>query len=218
MKVKKARMHYSKDAGIDLPDLIPFASMLLLLSCMFFLAGRFRSPHIGMVDDSQLPFNNVICWRNGTVSSPIISIDRNNHRSFGIQEFDVDSPTAGTMRTAVIRRVCASHGIKLTAFQVAESGKLAWLSTNIEALPNFLSLSSQQQFELVRLNKVEPISDRQLREYIVAAKMATDAILKRHMSVYLRIDGDVEAGKVIHLIDILQDLGINRFELMAQSR
>lgn len=198
-------------------DLIPFASVFLISSCLFLLTGRFKNPHTGMVEDGQLPFNNAVCWRDGTGSNPVISIDHNNHLSFGIQEFDRANPTAGTVRVAVIRRVCANHNIKFTAFQIMKLAKLDWLSMNSEAFPNFLSRASQQ-LKLIKASKAEPINDEQLQEYITAAKMATDAILRRNMSVYLRIDADVKAGKVMLLIDILQEVGINRFELMAQCR
>ncbi|WP_305010325.1 ExbD/TolR family protein [Hymenobacter mellowenesis] len=192
--------------------------MLLLVSFMFLPTGRFESPSHGVVKDAQLPFNNAVCWRDGTGSNPVISIDHTNNFSFGIQEFEPGKPTAGAIRAAVTQRVCANHGIQLNNQQKAQANKLAWLSVNAEALPALLCLGSQQQPEPTQSRKLNLLSDKQLQEYVAAAKIETDLILKRHMSVYIRIDANAGAGRVMHLIDILQDIGINRFELMAQGR
>jgi|GEM_PF-2850911 len=140
----------------------------------------------------------------------IISLDAQNRLSIATSE-------GGTQIMTIARQVAQAHRIQFTATHLRQIQQLQYLNQNIEQLPAWLSASATE-----RQRMTTDISARltyvQLLECLLTAQTASRAEFGKPAVLFLRIDKDVSAARVKQLLGLLQNQGINRFNLMAERK
>lgn len=193
----------------------PFASLVFLVVCFYPLTGNFRGPESGLVAIDRLPGNSAVCRHTPDLDyCAIIGLNKANQLSFSVPSNYPDKE----IQTAAIKQIALQHKIVFTASQLAKLRTIPFLAIPVQQLPHFLNLTAVQRHESIRLETIDPLSEAQLAECVTAAKKLTMTLERRNLYFMLNIDVDTEASKVMHLIDLLQTAGINRFDLATQMK
>lgn len=214
MVFPKPRIDRNRQQGLLMPDMAPFASLIFLAVCFYPLTGSLRGSESGLVAVDRLPGNSAVCWRMPESCCAVIGLNQANQLSFSVP---YNYPTK-SIQTAAIRQIALQHKIVFTASQMAKLQTLPFLATTVQQLPQFLDLTAIQRHESLRLGTIGPLNEAQLAECLTAAKKLSMTLERRNLQFTLNIDVDTEASKVMHLVDLLQTTGINRFNLATQKR
>lgn len=196
-----------KRRGISLPGMAPFAGLIFLLVCFYLLTTQFRQPVASNVRIESLPFSGThACLPDN--NEAIVSLTRENQLAFA-----VDSREAQTL---AIQKVAQRHKISFTVNQLNRLADLSYLVTDVESLPRLLSLASDPNHLSHQKKDFPPLSEQQLVECIASANSAVQILYHKPMYVSLRIEAEVKAENVNHLLEVLGTNGYNRFNLQTQ--
>ena len=164
---------------------------------------------MGIVPNQRLPITTTIACK-GPTEFAVISLNEKGQFAFSVSEV---SPK---VQAAAIRTVAYQHGINLDAEQLTELESLPFLATDVNELPQLLSLPYNRRSQLMELAKFKPISEDQLVACAVAARQFNRELFKRPITISLRIDTEAKSGKVLQIIDKLQSQGFERMSYQNQ--
>jgi hypothetical protein len=194
--------------GISLPDMAPFASVIFLIVCFYAITTQFRAPLIGNVSLEELPY----CSGSGCMienAEAVIGLNNDGRYSFSV--------SGPLFQTTTIQKVAATQGIIFSALQRSKLNQITYLDANIQALPTILEGEwNNQSSRLIRNH--HPLEEKQLLACIMTSKKVIQAIAHKPSYVSLLINSETSVPKVMHLIDLLQTQGINRYNLKLQDR
>jgi biopolymer transport protein ExbD len=194
----------------EVPLMLPFASLVLLLAGLFLLVYYVPQPAGGLVRTEQRPFNIVMyCSPPDNPHDAVISLTRQNRLSFSLTN-------SQKLQAAAINQVAARHGVKLTSSQRAALETLPFLATDVRQLPAVLALPAAKRDQLIYSGAYNTLSKTQLNECITAAKEVVAKATYTRVYVGLNIDTDTKAAQVMSLIHSLQDVDVNRFNLLTK--
>lgn len=185
----------------------PFAGMFFLLVCFFALTTRFKEPRMGNVALEKLPhYENSACLREN--SEAVVGLDTAGHYSFSL--------SGPVFQAVTIQRVAASYGIAFSRSQRSNLNRLDYLDADVRELPAILdALAYQQLFRSKETRQLLP--ETQLVACVAEAKWVIQSLGHKPTYVSLLIHADTKASSVMRLIDVLQNQGINRFNLKLQE-
>lgn len=193
----------------------PFAGLLFLLLCVCLSSGRLRKPEVGVVTTEQVPsFGGFQCGPPNYAA--VISLNLKNQLSFSVPEIDREPHHGLEIQVKAIQQVAARRGIEFTPSQLATLRTLPFLALDIAQLPRFLSLSAVERSKLLNSQKLNPLTKEQLIECITAAKTSAISSVGIPLHLALKVDAEVKSPQIMHLIDLLQANGTNRFNLLLQ--
>ena len=207
MTFVKPKTHQGIDRGISLPDITPFAGVLLLL-VIFFLLGRFQDPSDEAVASEHLPASSTWFCKLSENNQAIISLTAKNQLAFSV--------TAPAIQAAAIKAVALQHHVKLAPFELTQLATIPLLTIDVESLPAYLALPVGQRTSLNRPSELAPLSETKLVECVSKAKDFAKTLALGPMNIALRIDSDVKMSAVNHLTALLQGQGTNHFDLVTQ--
>ena len=207
MTTVKSRISSGNHRQINLPDMVPFAGMFFLLVSFFALTTRFKAPRSGNVALEELPrCENSACISEN--SEAVIGLDTAGHYSFSL--------SGPVFQAITIQKIAAAYGIAFSHSQRSNLNRLDYLDVDVRELPSILDASAYHQ--LFRSKKVcYPLPENQLVSCVTTAKRVIQSLVHKPTYVSLLIHADTKASIVMHLIDILQNKGINRFNLKLQD-
>ena len=184
----------------------PFAGFIFLIVCFYAITTRFKAPLIGNVALEELPY----CSGSGCMpdnTEAVIGLDTNGHYSFSV--------SGPLFQTTTIQEVAAAQGIAFPVLQLSKLNQIEYLDTDVRVLPAILERQSNNQSSLIR--KHHPLGEKQLLACLITSKKVIQAMVHKPSYVALLINSETSASKVMHLIDLLQTQGINRFNLKLQD-
>lgn len=192
------------------PDLTPIAGVLVALACLLLLTCYPPESRRGLVLLKETPrvIGNV-CFSVHTTSETIISLATDGHVSLAI--------TDSTLQAAILEKVGKAHGITFTVLQAGALENLPYLSTSIDDLPGLLTSSATTHQALLSAQQKSVLSYSQLAECVAYTKMLAPVLTDYPTSFLLAINAETDASKVMHLISMLQDQGINHFNLLMHN-
>ncbi|MGI4885213.1 MAG: hypothetical protein ACRYFR_09670 [Janthinobacterium lividum] len=211
MVLSQLKPDRNRRQGLSTLDMAPFASLIFLIVCFYPLTGSWRGPGSGLVAVDRLPGNSAVCWSTPDFCA-VIGLNQANQLSFSVPYSIKD------IQTETIKQVALQHKIIFTASQLAKLRTIPFLATTVQRHPQFLDLTAIQRHESIRLGTISPLNETQFAECVTTAKKVSMTLERRNLHLMLNIDADTEAAKVMHLINLLQTAGINRFELSTQKK
>ncbi|MDQ2768950.1 MAG: biopolymer transporter ExbD [Bacteroidota bacterium] len=206
MTFVKSNAYPSRKRGFSLPDMAPFAGLLFLLVGFYALTTQFKAPRLGNVALEELPrCENSACLPEN--AEAVIGLDTAGHYSFSL--------SGPAFQAVTIQKVAAAYGIAFSNSQRSNLNRLDYLDVDMRELPAILDATAYQQ--LFRSKKTrQPLSENQLAACVTTAKRVIQSLAHKSTYVSLLIHADTKASSVMHLIAILQNQGINRFNLKLQ--
>ena len=209
MTFAKSRVNSGRNRRILLPNMAPFAGVIFLTVCFYAITTRFKTPALGNVAIEELPHRNgSSCVHLPENSESVIGLDTAGHYSFY-----VDGPL---FQTATIQKVAATYGIVFSASQLSTLSQIEYLDADIRELPAILERPAyQRRFRFA--GKQIPLGEEQLLACVITSRSVIQSLIHKPCYVALLINSETTASKVMHLIDVLQARGINRFILKIQD-
>ena len=199
--------HRGRKKEISLPDIAPFAGGLLLF-VSFFLLGRFQNPIDEIVAPERLPSSSTWYCKLSENHHAVISLTAKNELAFSV--------TSPAIQTAAIRAVALQHHVRLTSAELAELTKIPLLRINVESLPSYLGQSASKRNSLNQLNKLSPLSEKELVECVSKAREFANTSTYGPMKIAVRIDSETKMSAVNHLTALLEGQGTNRIDLVTR--
>jgi biopolymer transport protein ExbD len=147
------------------------------------------------------------------VDGAVISLNSKGQVSFALPGFDEN------FQKAVILQVASLHKVNLTSTQEDAFKDLPYLSMNVQELPVFLNLTSQQKLKLAQQGAYNSLDSIQLTECVKTCRLLAQTMYGRpYLRFYLKIEPAVRAPRVERLISLLKTQGITRFSLLTKSK
>ena len=203
----KFRGYSGGKQGISLPDMTPFAGVIFLLVCFYAITTQFKAPKIGNVALDELPYcSGSSCLPEN--AEAVIGLDANGRYSFSL--------SGPLFQSITIQKVAATQGITFSALQRSKLSQIDYLDVDIRALPAVLDRQSDKQFSLLS-RKLHPLGEKQLVACLMTSKKVIQTLVHKPSYVALLIHTETSASKVMHLIGLLQEQGINRYNLKLQD-
>ncbi|MBF9237798.1 hypothetical protein I2I05_10365 [Hymenobacter sp. BT683] len=199
--------------GISLPDMAPFAFVVLLVAFFYMSSSRFRQKEIGIVTLEQLVAHTPITCTKGLDSDnvAIISLNTKKQYSFAAPAFD------NKIQAEIFRRVASLHQVDFTKSQIGVLETLPFLAVDVKELPAFLNLSLFKRQELLRNGIYQSLDSLQLSECIRTSREVARENHRNGPYVNLMIESAVKMPYVDQLIALVNAQGTNRFVLLTQS-
>ncbi|MBJ6145640.1 hypothetical protein [Hymenobacter sp. BT559] len=144
-----------------------------------------------------------------TTSETVISLAADGRVSFATNN--------STLQAAILEKIGTAHGITFTALQAGELGNLPYLSTSIGELPGILTSSAITHQALLSAQQNASLSSSQLTECVANAKAIAPILTGYPTSFFLAINAETNASKVMNLISMLRNQGVNHFYLLAHD-
>ncbi len=185
----------------------PFAGVIFLIVCFYAINTRFKSSPIGNVALEELPY----CSGSGCMpenAEAVIGLDTDGHYSFSV--------SGPIFQSITIQKVAANQSVIFSSLQRSKLNHIYYLDADIRALPAILEGQSSSQSSLL-IRKQHPLGEKQLLECLLISKKVIQTLVHKPSYVALLINAETSAPKVMHLIDLLQTQGINRFNLKLQD-
>jgi len=204
MTSASTRAKYQRRSPLALPNLGPWAGILLLLCFVFMSAGRLADP-APLIKLPMIHWFPVCKLEENYIL--IISIDAKRQAYLAIE----DSP----LQTAVIRQVAKHHKITFTADQLEQLQKMPFFSQDIQRLPAWLSASGVKRQQFPKGIPASSSND-QLSEYVATSISESLALYGRPIHIKFRADESLPAADVKHVMQLLQKQGINYFSFVAE--
>ena len=203
----KASTHSGKKRGISLPDIAPFAGVLLLF-VSFFMLGRFQNPVDAIVASEHLPSSSTWYCKIPENHQTIVSLTAKNQLAFSV--------TSPAIQTAAIRAVALLHQVRLTPTELVELAKIPLLKVNVESLPAYLGQPVSKRNSSNQLSKLSPLSENELVECLSKARELANTLTLGKMRIAVRIDAETKMSAVNHLTALIEGQGTNRIDLVTQ--
>ena len=185
----------------------PFAGVIFLVVCFFAITTHFKAPRIGNVAIENLPESpHFSCLVENTEA--VIGLGTDGRYSFSIE--------GPLFQTTTIQQVAAAQGIIFSEAQLSALNQLDYLDIPIEELPVILNKPSYQQ-DFHRINQNLGLSETQLLACLMTSKKVVQSLVHKPSYVSLLIDAETNGGSVMHMLEVLQTQGINRFNLKIQG-
>lgn len=192
-------------------DLTPLAGVLFLLVEFFLLTSYPREPSRGLVAIEKVPYAaGGSCFRLSPSTQTVVSLTREGFVSFA------NSDT--TLQSVAIRQVSGAYGVTFSTYQLAELRGLPFLATKIERLPLLLFTAASEPLGSKILKQNNDLSKKQVVDCVKAAKLLSHSLTNLPTALFLVIEAETDASKVMELLNLLQAKSINRFYLITQSR
>lgn len=199
------RTRRNRSGSISLPDMAPFAGLVFLYVCFCLLTTRPKQSDLGLVSNERTPRSETLYCKLGDNNEAVVSLTIKQQLTFAV--------TSPEVQAAAIQQVALQHGVPFTQAQLTELKTVAYLRTDVENLPRFLSLPAYQRNRLTELISLSSLSENELMECIVAAKASAMTTMHKPIYLSLNIDSEASATHVEHLLDLLQAQGIHHFNL-----
>ena len=139
----------------------------------------------------------------------IISVDANRSIYF--------SHGSRAIQTEVVRRVAARHKVSLTKPQLLELQKQPFVGLDVRYLPAYLALAPQERHQIQLLGIPNNQLHDELADYISLARTVTLEQTGYNSYAVLELDKNLPAGDVKRIVRTLQQQGIRRPFIVANS-
>lgn len=187
----------------------PAAGMALALVGLLLLAANPRWPSHAVIALEALPHSGAggpcLLFDGPSV---LIGLDTKGHFSFA---------TESNLQAAVLQEVSKKHHIVFSDFQLAKLKALPFLSTNVEKLSIDLAASGPANLTIGSTQPSYLLTESQLAECTKTAKYIAPSVTGGPVYFSLLIDAETGTSKVMHLLTLLREHGINRFILRTRQ-
>ncbi|HEX8328349.1 MAG TPA: hypothetical protein VF629_12465 [Hymenobacter sp.] len=199
--------------GIVLPDMAPFASIVLFVVFFYMSSSRFRGPETGIVKLEQLVAHTPTACTKGIDGENVmvVSLNSKSQLSFAAPAFDHKT------QAKIFRRVASLHQVDLTKSQIDVLETLPFLTVDVHGLPAFLNLAPFERQQMLQSGMYQSIDSLQLSECI---SMSREMARKNHNYgpyINLKIEPAVKMPQVEQLVALVNAQGTNRLILLTQS-
>jgi len=182
-------------------DMTPMVDLFFLLLTFFMLTTSFKPTEAVQVDTPSSISETITPEKN--VITLFISKDNKVY-------FDIDNGKDSSMhiRKKVLEGVAGQYKIRYTAEQISKFEKLASFGMPINKLAEWIEATDSKVRESLQVGIPMDSVDNQLRTWIYFGRSYNP-----ETEVAIKGDGTSDYKTVKKVLDILQDIGVNKFNL-----
>ncbi|MBO2008900.1 biopolymer transporter ExbD [Hymenobacter negativus] len=207
MTFVKSENKLRRSRGASSPDMTPFAGVVFLIVCFYAITTQFKGPRIGNAALEELPYHSGSgCLPEN--NEAVIGLDTDGHYSFSV--------SGPLFQSITIQKVAAKQSVIFSASQRSKLNQIEYIDVDIRALPAILEEQSNNHLALL-IKEHYPLGEEQLLACSMTSKKVIQTLVHKPSYVALLINAETSASKVMHLIELLQNQGINRFNLKLQD-
>jgi biopolymer transport protein ExbD len=188
-------------------DMTAMCDVSFLLLTFFILTATARQPEPLPVD---MPASTV------QVKVPDTELGTVTVGDGGKMFFGVTGPA---IRANMLNRVAEKYGMTFTEEEIKRFSLIDGFGVPITQLKTLISMDNNQRLSSgIQQGIPADSTDNQLREWILAARMATAEETDKQMRVAIKGDAEEEYPAIKKVIDILQEQKLNKFSLITNLR
>ena len=188
-------------------DMTAMCDVAFLLLTFFILTATAKQPEVLPVDmpastnQSKLPESDLAT----------ITIGGTNKIFFGVLGRDVRKRTLELMGD--------KYGVKFTPDEADKFALIETFGVPVEGLSSLIGMKNDERIkEGVQMGIPKDSLNNQLKEWIYNARIATNEINAKELSIAIKGDGKEQYPAIQRVMDILQDQQINNFSLVTGLR
>lgn len=206
----KRRMPFRQPSRLTQLDLAPLSGIFLAISCLLLLIYFPSERRRGLTLLGETPYYCPACFSVPSVASLAVGLAADGRTSFAA--FNTE------LQTATLKSVSLQYGVGFSAAEVNRLEKLPFLAVKMELLPSLLTNLDSGVTALNLAGNYPALTDEQLVSCVMTAKKVAPVCTQQTAYIFLLIDARTNASKVMRLLHLLQNQGINHFYLIAHCQ
>jgi len=188
-------------------DMTAMCDVSFLLLTFFILTATARQPEPLPVD---MPASTVQIKVPGT-NLGTITVGDGGKIFFGV--------TGPNVRVNMLNRVAEKYGLTFTDEEKQRFSLIDGFGVPVSRLKDLIAMDNTQRIARgVQPGIPSDSTDNQLKEWVLAARLATAEINDQQMRVAIKGDADEEYPAIKKVIDVLQEQSLNKFSLITNLR
>lgn len=193
------------------PTIAPIAGIFLLLGCFFQLIYSPREPKNTLVSVEATPRQQRnSCFRVPPSTSILVSLTADGRTSFAALDTK--------LQAATLQVLSKQYGVYLSATCVSRLSALPFLAAKIEQLPSILATPNFNTTASNQIGRYSGLTYKQLLSCVLTARELAPSCTQLPVTISLVVNAHTDASKVMHLLHMFQNQGINRFYLATHCQ
>lgn len=189
---------------LHLPAMAPFASLLFIVGCFFLLTAAPKTPLNGLVRLEETPYRPCGgCLYGPDHAQLYVCLTSAGRLSFAVSEMN--------LQLASLAEVYQKYGIALSAKSVANLNALPFAATKRTSAAALLSSVESNQADTAAY----PLTEAQLLDCVTSSRRLSPKLTGMPSGVYLVVNAQTKASRVLRLFQLLQQREITRFYLLT---
>ncbi len=206
----KRRLILRQPSHLTQFDLTPLDGIFLAISCLLLLIYFPSERRRGLTLLEETPYYCPACFSVPSVASLAVGLAADGRTSFAA--FNTE------LQTATLKSVSRQYGVGFSSAEANQLEELPFLAVKMEQLPSLLTSSDSGVTALNLAGNYPVLTDEQLVSCVVTAKKLAPVCTRQTAYIFLLIDARTNASKVMRLLHLLQNQGINHFYLLAHCQ
>ncbi len=206
----RSRTNFHRSQRSPYLNLAPLAGVFFAISCLLLLIYFSSERRRGLTLLEQTPYYCPACFSVPSVASLAVGLAADGRTSFAA--FNTE------LQIATLKSVSQQYGVSFSATGTNQLEKLPFLAVKMEQLPSLLTSSDSGVTALNLAGNYPALTDEQLVSCVMTAKRLAPVCTQQTAYIFLLTDARTNASKVMRLLHLLQNQGINHFYLLAHCQ